>query len=205
MKTKLERYILGLILAPLMPLAFLLGGWWLAYVLLPEAWIFLGALFGLLLGLLLDFPLLKKWINDADMLGIPFWAVVFVFYSIGLFGFFMGVPVFNLVLALPAGFILGSRLASQHADEIKLRVVSRHVSEFTTFVLALICVASAMIALADPFTEANLQGMLALPFGVTRGMVIGLIAVGGVVLLLLNWLLTFASARFTYKILKFQA
>lgn len=205
MKTKLERSILGLILAPLMPLAFLLGGWWLAYVLLPEAWIFLGALFGLLLGLLLDFPLLKKWINDADMLGIPFWAVVFVFYSIGLFGFFMGVPVFNLVLALPAGFILGSRLASQHADEIKLRVVSRHVSEFTTFVLALICVASAMIALADPFTEANLQGMLALPFGVTRGMVIGLIAVGGVVLLLLNWLLTFASARFTYKILKFQA
>jgi len=205
MKTKLERSILGLILAPLMPLAFLLGGWWLAYVLLPEAWIFLGALFGLLLGLLLDFPLLKKWINDADMLGIPFWAVVFVFYSIGLFGFFMGVPVFNLVLALPAGFILGSRLASQHADEIKLRVVSRHVSKFTTFVLALICVASAMIALADPFTEANLQGMLALPFGVTRGMVIGLIAVGGVVLLLLNWLLTFASARFTYKILKFQA
>ncbi len=205
MKTKLERSILGLILAPLMPLAFLLGGWWLAYVLLPEAWIFLGALFGLLLGLLLDFPLLKKWINDADMLGIPFWAVVFVFYSIGLFGFFMGVPVFNLVLALPAGFILGSRLASQHADEIKLRVVSRHVSEFTTFVLALICVASAMIALADPFTEANLQGMLALPFSVTRGMVIGLIAVGGVVLLLLNWLLTFASARFTYKILKFQA
>ena len=204
MKTKLERYILGLILAPLMPLAFLLGGWWLAYVLLPEAWIFLGALSGLLLGLLLDFPLLKKWINDADMLGIPFWAVVFVFYSIGLFGFFMGVPVFNLVLALPAGFILGSRLASQHADEIKLRVVSNRVSEFTTFVLALICVASAMIALADPFTEANLQGMLALPFDVTRGMVIGLIVVGGVVLLLLNWLLTFTFARVTYKFLKFQ-
>ena len=204
MKTKLERSILGLILAPLMPLALLLGGWWLAYALLPEAWIFLGALFGLLLGLLLDFPLLKKWINDADVLGIPFWAVVFVFYSIGLFGFFMGVPVFNLVLALPAGFILGSRLASQHADEIKLRVVSRRVSEFTTLVLALICAASAMIALVDPFTEANLQGMLALPFDVTRGMVIGLIIVGGVVLLLLNWVLTFASVRITYKFLKSQ-
>jgi len=205
MKTKLERSILGLILAPLMPLAFLMGGWWLAYALLPEAWIFLGALSGLLLGLLLDFPLLKKWINDADMLGIPFWAVAFVFYSIGLFGFFMGVPVFNLVLALPAGFIMGRRLASQHADGMKLRVVSRRVSEFTTFVLALICAASAMIALADPFTEANLQGMLALPFDVTRGMVISLIIVGGVVLLLLNWVLTFASVRITYKFLKSQA
>lgn len=205
MKTKLERSILGLILAPLMPLTFLLGGWWLAYVFLPESWIFLGALSGLLLGLLLDFPLLKKWLNDAGALAMPFWAVLFVFYSIGLFGFFMGVPVFNLVLALPAGFILGSRLASRHADETKLRVVSRRASGFTTFVLALICMASAMIALADPFTEANLQGMLALPFDVTRGMVIGLIAVGGVVLLLLNWLLTFASVRFTYQFLKFQA
>lgn len=205
MKTKLERSILGLILAPLMPLAFLLAGWWLAYALLPEAWVILGALFGLLLGLLLDFPLLKKWLNDAGALGIPFWLVVFVFYSVGLFGFFMGVPVFNLGLALPAGFILGSRLASQHADEMKLRVVSIRASEFTTFVLALICAASAIIALADPFTEANLQGMLALPFDVTRGMVIGLIAVGGTALLLLNWFLTLASVRFTYKFLKFQA
>ncbi len=205
MKTKLERSILGLILAPLMPLAFLLAGWWLAYALLPEAWVILGALFGLLLGLLLDFPLLKKWLNDADALGIPFWLVVFVFYSVGLFGFFMGVPVFNLGLALPAGFILGSRLASQHADEMKLRVASRHASGFTTSVLALICVASAVIALADPFTEANLQGMLALPFDVTRGMVIGLIAVGGTALLLLNWFLTLASVRFTYNFLKFQA
>ncbi len=205
MKTKLERSILGLILAPLMPLAFLLAGWWLAYALLPEAWVILGALFGLLLGLLLDFPLLKKWLNGADALGVPFWVVVFVFYSVGLFGFFMGVPVFNLGLALPAGFILGSRLASQHADEMKLRVVSIRASEFTTFVLALICAASAIIALADPFTEANLQGMLALPFDVTRGMVIGLIAAGGAALLLLNWFLTLASVRFTYKFLKFQA
>jgi len=205
MKTKLERSILGLILAPLMPLAFLLAGWWLAYALLPEAWVILGALFGLLLGLLLDFPLLKKWLNDAGALGIPFWLVVFVFYSVGLFGFFMGVPVFNLGLALPAGFILGSRLASQHADEMKLRVASRRASGFTTSVLALICAASAVIALADPFTEANLQGMLALPFDVTRGMVIGLIAVGGTALLLLNWFLTLASVRFTYKFLKFQA
>ena len=36
-------------------------------------------------------------------------------------------------------------------------------------------------------------------------MVIGLIIVGGVVLLLLNWVLTFASVRITYKFLKSQA
>lgn len=204
MKTKLERSIRALILAPLAPLALLLGGWWLAYFLLPEAWIFLGALFGLFLGLLLDIPLLKKWISRVDAPGIAFWAAVFLFYSVGLFGFFMGVPIFNLALALPAGFILGGRLASQRADEFRLRAASRRTSVFTTSVLAFVCAASAVIALADPYTEANLQGMLALPFDVTRGMVIGLILVGGASLLLFNWLLTSASVRFTYRFLKPQ-
>jgi hypothetical protein len=205
MKTKLERSIRGLILAPLAPLALLLGGWWLAYFLLPEAWVFLGALFGLLLGLLVDIPLLKKWISRVDATGIAFWTAVFLFYSVGLFGFFMGVPIFNLALALPAGFILGGRLAAQQADEFRLRVACRRTSVFTTTVLAFICAASAAIALADPYTEANLQGMLALPFDVTRGMVIGLIVIGGASLLLFNWWLTTASVRFTYRFLKFQA
>lgn len=205
MNIKLERFIRGLILAPLLPLAFMLAGWWLAYAVLPEAWIFLSALLGLLLGLLLDVPLLKKWLTRFDAPGLVFWVVVFLFYSIGFFGFFMGVPVFNLALALPAGFILGSRLASQHADESKLRVAAKQGSEFTTTVLTLICLASAFIALADPYTESNLQGMLALPFVVTRGMVIGLIAIGGGLLLLSNWWLTSASVRFTYKFLSLRA
>ncbi|MBI5296961.1 MAG: hypothetical protein HY869_15880 [Chloroflexi bacterium] len=204
MKTKLERSIRALILAPLAPLALLLVGWWLAYFLLPAAWIFVGALCGLLLGLLFDIPLLKKWVSRVDAPGFAFWAAVFLFYSVGLFGFFMGVPVFNLALALPAGFILGGRLVAQQADEYRLRVASRRTSVFTTTVLACICAASAVVALVDPYTEANLQGMLALPFDVTRGMVIGLILVGGTSLLFFNWWLTTASVHFTYRFLKPQ-
>jgi hypothetical protein len=71
--------------------------------------------------------------------------------------------------------------------------------------LAFICAASAIFALIDPYTEANLQGMLALPFDVTRGMVIGLILIGGAALLILNWRLTSASARFSYKFLQHNA
>ena len=108
----------------------------------------------------------------------------------------MGVPVFNLALAIPAGFILGSRLAAQRADETSLRFAMRRAAVFTTIVLAFICMASAIIALADPYTEANLQGMFGLPFDVTRGMVVGLIVIGGSLLLILNWLLTSASVRF---------
>jgi hypothetical protein len=205
MKTKLESSIRGLILAPLAPLALLLGGWWLAYFFLPEKRIFLGALLGFVLGLLVDIPLLQKQSASADTFPNIFWAAIFLFYSVGFFGFFMGVPVFNLALAIPAGFILGSRLASQRADEIGLRFAMRRAAVFTTTVLAFICMASAIIALADPYTEANLQGMLGLPFDVTRGMVVGLIVIGGLLLLILNWLLTTASVRFTYKFLKFEA
>jgi hypothetical protein len=204
MKTKLERFIRGLILAPLAPLALLLGGWWLAYYILPEQWIFIGALFGLVLGLLVDIPLLKRWSAGVNSFNNVFWVAIFLFYSVGFFGFFMGVPVFNLMLAVPVGFILGSRLAAQSADEIKLRSVTRGAAGFTTIVLAFICIASAVIALADPYTAANLQGMFGLPFDVTSSMVVGLIAVGGSLLLIFNWLLTFISVRFTYNFLKLK-
>jgi len=30
-----------------------------------------------------------------------------LFYSVGMFGFFMGVPVFNVILAVPAGVFVG--------------------------------------------------------------------------------------------------
>jgi hypothetical protein len=205
MKTKLERYIRGLILAPLAPLALFLGGWWLAYFILPEKLIFAGALIGFVLGLLADIPLLQKWSASATTYNNIFWVTVFLFYSVGFFGFFMGVPVFNLVLAIPAGFILGSRLASQRADKLSLGFAVRRAAGFTTIVLAFICMASAIIALADPYTAANLQGMFRLPFDVTRGMIIGLIVIGGSLLLILNWVLTSASVRFTYKFLKTEA
>lgn len=205
MKTKLERSIRSLILAPLAPLALLLGGWWLAYFLLPENLIFPGALLGFILGLLVDIPLLRRWTWRTETFGNLFWAAVFLFYSIGFFGFFMGVPIFNLALAIPVGFVLGSRLATQKTDEIGLHFVARRAAGFTTIVLIFICAASAIIALADPYTGDNLRGMLGLPFEVTQAMAVGLIVIGGALLLLLNWWLTSMSIRFTYKFLKFES
>lgn len=202
MKTKLERIVLGLILAPLALLALFMGGWWAAYYLLPETWIFLGAVFGFALGLLADIFLLKKLIVHADALGNIFWMAIFLFYSVGLFGLFMGVPIFNVALAIPAGFVLADRLIAEKADETHVRVATRRAAGFTTTVMTFICAASAIFALVDPYTEANLQGMLALPFDVTRGMVIGLILIGGAALLIFNWWLTAASARFSYRFLQ---
>jgi hypothetical protein len=193
MHTKLERFAHVLILAPLAPLAGFLAFWWTAYARLPETWIPFAAMAGLLAGILADMLLLKKLLDRRP--GLLFWVAVFLFYSIGTFGFFMGVPAFNAALAIPAGFIIGGRLAAENADPLTLRKAALRTAWFTSGVLALICAASAFIALASSSTASDLQGMLGLGFEVTQSMIVALILVGGVVLLALDWGLSVACVR----------
>ncbi len=132
MKTKIERFALGLILAPLAPIAGLLIFWWGSYALLPESWIPYCGLGGLGLGILADLFFLKKLIGRAYNLGAVFWVAVLLFYSVGTFGFFMGVPIFNAALAIPAGFIIGGKLAHETTDGVRIRRASLRTSILTT-------------------------------------------------------------------------
>jgi hypothetical protein len=202
MITKLERFGLGLILGPIAPLVGLLSLWWSAYALLPEKWIAFCALSGLFLGLLVDFIYLSRWINQSRRFGFAFWVAVYLFYSMGVFGFFMGVPVFNALLAIPAGFVVVEKLTSASADPQQVRRQARFTAGFTTGVLAVICLASALLALTDPYTSANLAGMFRLDFEITRGMLLFLILPGGAVLLAGNWWLTVSAIRVSMLLLR---
>jgi len=200
MKMNLEHFALGLILAPLAPLAGLLSCWSAAYAWLPETWIPFAAITGLLIGVVVDIFMLKKLLERR--LSLLLWVVVFLFYSVGVFGFSMGVPVLNTALAIPAGFVIGSRLAADNADRMRVRKNAQRTAWFTTAVLALICAASAMIALVSASTASDLRGMLGLGFEVTQGMIIGLILVGGAGLLAAGWGLSVASVRLTFSFLQ---
>jgi hypothetical protein len=201
MKSKLKKFALVIIIAPLAPVAGLLGFWWTSYALLPEKWIPLFTIGGFLLGLLADIFILKQLIPRADKMPTIFWMVIFLFYTVGVFGFFMGVPVFNALLAIPAGFVVGARLAAENADRTRVRKAARGATWFTTGILFLVCAASAFIALVSPSTPNDLRGMLGLGFDVTQAMVIGLIVVGGILLLAFNAVLTAASIRLTHSFL----
>ncbi len=61
--------------------------------------------------------------------------------------------------------------------------------------LAIACIASATIALLDPYTAGNLEGMLGLSFDVTTSMIVALIIIGGAGLLAVQWVLTGAAVR----------
>ena len=112
------------------------------------------------------------------------------------------VPVFNAALAIPAGFVVGSRLAAENADQLRVRKAAQRMAWFTTAVLTFICAASALIALASSSTAGDLRGMLGLGFEITQSMIIGLTLVGGAALLVVGWGLTVASVRITYSFLQ---
>ena len=200
MMAKWERFGLGLLLAPVAPLAGLMLCWWATvYFLLPEKWIIIAAFAGLLAGIGADVLFLKKLLERR--LGWPLWMAVYLFYSTGLFGMFMGVPVFNTALAVPAGFVVGSRLAWEKAEHPRVLGMAKRAAWFTTAVLVLVCMASAILALLSPSTPSDLKGMLGLDFEVTQGMIIALILIGGVGMLFVCWGLTVLCVRLTHRFL----
>jgi len=197
---KIETTFLGLILGAIFPLIGFLGGWWGTSQSFSNAWVLVAALGGLVLGFIVDVLILKKWVAGAFEMDLKLWMGIFFFYSICVFGFFMGVPVFNVALAVPAGLIIGRKLAHQPISaDVEKRLTFR-TNLFTTGVMGFICASSAFLALRDPTTAANLEGMLRLTFKLTQGMIITLIIVGGAALLWLHWVLVAKTIRVAKKI-----
>jgi hypothetical protein len=201
MVQKIEKLIIGILVGLIPVVVCFLGGWWLSYIFLPESWIGPCALGGLLLGILLDVLFLKTGIQRVYSLKPIFWMAAYLFYSVCTFGFFMGVPLFNVMLALPAGFFVGSWLVKTGADLASTKKFAQDTAIFTTAVLLMICIASAAIALNDPYTAANLEGMFNLNSELTQSMIIGIILVGGLAILALQWWLAKKSVEITYNLL----
>lgn len=196
---KIEIATIGILFGAVPIIACFLAGWWISIPLVPESSIFLCALGGFLGGVLVDILFLKSCVRRAYSMKPLVWMIVYLFYSIGMFGFFMGVPVFNVALALPTGIFIGGWLAHSGADSTRMKKVARFSAVFTTIILGLICIASASIALASSSTAPDLQGMFSLTVHVTRAMIIGIIVGGGIIILILQWWLTFISVEHAYK------
>ena len=196
---KLEKWFLRLAIGAVPPLIGFLAAWWSTYRFFADRQVMLSIVAGLVCGLILDGFFLKKWMEKAWNSRLLIWVGLLVFYSICVFGFFMGVPVFNLFLAIPAGFYMGRTLARSVVTAGQKQHVIKQTQVATTLMLAAICAASAVIAWRDPTTAANLEGMLMLKFEVTQSMIAGLILVGGTGLLLTNWWLSGKSIEISIK------
>ena len=193
-----ERCGMALALGAIPPILGLIAGWWGTVAVFPERGVMIAALSGFAVGLVVDALFLRRVMARADAAPFWLWGAAYIFYAIGAFGFLMGVPVLVVLLGLPAGILVGGRLARQGTTGDQVRQAARRASAFTTAVLAIACIASATIALLDPYTAGNLKGMLGLPFEVTTGMILALIIIGGAGLLAAQWVLTGAAVRWSH-------
>ncbi len=192
----LDKTLSHIVLGTIAPVALLLTGWWGSYLLLGNSpAIGPCAITGLAAGIVLDVTLLRRKLGSLFILGTPALAAVALFYSIMIYGFFMGFPVFNLAVGIVWGYVVGRRAAIENRSAQGLRRESCTVAAMATGILFAFCVSTALLALNDPTIGLELQGMLSLDFEVTQGMVYALIFVGGGALLAFEYGATVFVAR----------
>lgn len=179
---KIEKIVYSLVLGFIPPVFLFVATWFTAIALSPESNCFYFSFTGLAAGFLIDFFFLKKWVLSCPK--APYWIMIliFLFYHIGLFGFFMGVPIFNAFMGILAGYYVGHRLLQSDLTEKQKKRIARNTALFTPAIMMLICISSATFALTDPTTPSNLEGMFRLHVNITQEILITFITIGGIFL-----------------------
>jgi hypothetical protein len=179
----------SLLILPIPPIFFALASWWTSISFLPEAYIKYCALIGFALGVLIDTLIYKKYIE----IKLSTYALIlaYIFYMICVFGFFMGVPVFNILVCISFSLYI----YQYHKGYIKNFTLISTISMF------LICVASAMLALMSSSTINDLEGMFNLKGMLNYTTLYLIIGVGGVGLIVANFFLAEYSGKLLNKMM----
>ena len=191
-----ERLFLNIIIGLVAPLFFMLLGWWGSIPFVNEESIKFFALGGLLLGILLDMLFLRRWVRKACSMPRLWFVLVYLFYSTSLFSFFMGVPVFNLVMGLVGGYYVGLCLRYTRKDKAEVENRANQTAVFAAIVLAVFCMASLILASLDHSLAANIQGLFGLSQEVSRETILTVSGIGGLVMIALEYFLTRAMVKF---------
>jgi hypothetical protein len=100
---------------------------------------------------------------------------------------FMGVPVFNIIPGILASFYIGRKMKHADADGQAVEHIVKRTYLFSAIGLAVICIASAIIALSDPYTAVSIEMMLALGFKLNNAALLIIVAAGGSALMLIQY------------------
>jgi len=174
-----------------------LSFWWIFYLF---NWnVLLGILIGVLVTILLNIFFLEKLFNSFYSINYYCLILIHLFFSVCIFGFFMGVPVFNILPGIFGAFYIANRSKIQKKKEEEFKHDMRIGNIFSTIVLVGICFCSGYIAISDEYTASNLEGMFSLPFHITDCILWIIILVGGFVLLLIQYFLSVIVAKRVYS------
>ncbi len=200
MLNRLEMILYKILFWGLIPLVLFLAGWWLSLGRVGEAQVSSVAFAGMGFGILIDVFFLKPVLKSLETLKPLALMFIYVFYSIMTLGFFMGVPVFNLILGILAARFMIRVGLYQDLDNSKMENMIVDTAKFVTIIMVGVCIVSALIAIKDPLdTAINIQLMLNLGFEVTPMMIYGLILFGGSILIILQYRLAIFFAHYNLK------
>ena len=145
---------------------------------------------GLLAGILIDLRYLKGWINRR--FNLPIWIIISIYlvYNVFVYGFFMGLPVFNTFLGLLAGYYSGNRILINKVESAKHPRLIKQVSLFAGLIMTFVCISSGFLAIYDNGAAGMIQNLLGLNYEVTSAMLWGIVLIGGIILIIANILLT---------------
>lgn len=145
---------------------------------------------GLIIGLLIDGYFLKGWIRNMYRLSPILILIFYIIYNIGLYGFFMGFPVFNSFLGLIAGYYYGKKISFEKIAGSKQIRIKRQVLLISGLIMTLICVPTGLMAFEGSGVGGMIESILGLDFKVTNLMIWGIIIVGGFTLIFVQIFLT---------------
>jgi hypothetical protein len=197
---RIDRFIFNSLFGLVIPIFCFLLFWWGSLLFASEEKIIMiSALTGLGIGIMVS--LLVKILFKPDIYGLSkqVLILIYLFYNAGMFGFFMGVPVFHPVLGIIAGYYWSKRLKFQDRN-LNSKAEIERISIFTAMVMGVVCICSAFFALISKSTPYDLKHMLNLHFDITRPMLLSLIISGGLTLIIIQFFLTKITMR---RILKF--
>lgn len=159
----------------------------------------IGAILGLLTTIILNIFFMKKLINNFYNFNKIWLIIIHLFFSICIFGFFMGVPVFNILPGIFGSIYVGKQARIRNDNVETFQHNLKIVNIFSIIVLIFMCFCSAYLALSDPYTASNLEGMFNLSFSLTSAMLWMIIIFGGIILLLVQYVASMIIAKRIYK------
>lgn len=201
--TKIEAFIIGCILGAV-PILFCLVVvvivWWFAELLTDENGPYL-ALAALGTGVVIDVVFLKKWVKKAYQINNKLLAAFYIFYSIGVLGFCMGVPILNFAAGILAGIYTARKMYHLNAGEKERNQNIRKTAVFSAVVMAMMCCLTGTWALIGGMVGSRFESS-ALSFTFTAPIIIAMVLTGGLILSLLQYWLTGKTAKIATRLWK---
>jgi hypothetical protein len=150
-------------------------------------------------GIIMDYLFLKRWVRKAYALSNLSLSVIYVFYSIGALGFGMGVPIFNFAVGITAGVYTARKMYHIRADETHRRRNIKKTALFTAVVLMAMCSLTGLWAIVGGLVGSRFETPV-LSFTFTVPIIIGCVIAGGLILCTLQYWLTIAAAKITFRL-----